>query len=154
VIYGALPHMAQTINLNLTPVTEGIIARSLVLGEAFGAVFGGRLAEREGRRKSHIWLALVFLFTSLGCALAPNVQIMVLSRTILGLAVGGASVVVPGFLAEMAPAEIRGRFVTRNELMIVTGQLLAYVTNAILGATLGAYHANVWRFMLVIATIP
>lgn len=154
VINGALPFMSQPDQLNLTPVTEGIIASSLVLGAAFGAVFGGRLADRVGRRKALIWLAIFFFFTSLGCALAPNVQIMVLSRTILGLAVGGASVVVPGFLAEMAPAEIRGRFVTRNELMIVTGQLLAYVTNAILGATLGAYHANVWRFMLVIATIP
>src|SRR5699024_2459847 len=142
VIHGALPFMSQPDQLNLTPVTEGSIASSLVLGAAFGAVFGGRLADRVGRRKALIWLAIVFFLTSLGCALAPNVQIMVLSRTILGLAVGGAYVGVPGFLAEMAPAEIRGRFVTRNELMLVTGQWLAYGNNALLGVRVGDDHAD------------
>src|SRR5699024_9619624 len=69
VINGALPLMCQPEQLNLTRVTEGIIASSLVLGAAFGAVFGGRLADRVGRRKVLIWLAIVFFFTSLGCVL-------------------------------------------------------------------------------------
>lgn len=154
VINGALPFMSQADQLNLTPMTEGLVASSLVFGAAFGAIFGARLADRFGRRKTIFLLAIVFFLAGLGCALAPNVSIMVLSRTVLGLAVGGASVVIPSFLAEMAPTEIRGQLVTRNELMIVTGQLLAYITNAALGSTLGTQDANVWRYMLVIATIP
>lgn len=154
VINGALPFMSRPDQLNLTPSMEGVVASSLVLGAAFGAMFGGRIADKIGRKKALTNLAVVFFFAGLGCALAPNVSVMILSRTILGLAVGGASVVVPSFLAEMAPTESRGRLVTINELMIVTGQLLAYITNAVLGSTLGTQDANVWRYMLIIATIP
>jgi len=62
---------------------------------------------------------------ALGCALAPNMAMIVIARFILGLAVGGASATVPVFLAELALAARRGQIVTVNELMIVTGQLIA-----------------------------
>lgn len=107
----------------------------------------------KGRRKSIIGLALLFFISALGCTLAPTTGIMITFRFLLGLAVGGASVTVPTFLAEMSPAEKRGRMVTQNELMIVTGQFLAFTFNAILGATLGD-AGHVWRYMLVIATLP
>lgn len=152
VINGALPFMSREDQLNLTPFTEGLVTSSLLMGAAFGAIFAGRLADRFGRRKVLLYLALLFLFTTLGCTFAPSVPIMVTFRLLLGLAVGGASVTVPTFLAEMAPAERRGQIVTQNELMIVSGQLLAYVTNAILASTFG--DSNTWRYMLVIATLP
>lgn len=153
VINGALPFMGQADQLNLTPLTEGMVASSLLLGAAFGAVFGGNLADRIGRRRVIIYLAILFFIATLGCSFAPNATVMVIFRVFLGLAVGGASVTVPAYLAEMAPAEKRGRMVTQNELMIVTGQLLAYTFNAILGNVFGD-TGHIWRYMLVIATLP
>ncbi|MBS4161626.1 sugar porter family MFS transporter, partial [Klebsiella pneumoniae] len=137
VVNGALPYMAEKDQLNLNAFTEGLVASSLLLGAALGAVFGGRLSDYVGRRKNIIFLAVLFFFATLGCTLAPNVSVMVFSRFMLGIAVGGASVTVPTYLAEMSPAEKRGRMVTQNELMIVSGQLLAFTFNAILGTTMG-----------------
>lgn len=153
VINGALPFMAEKDQLNLTPFTEGLVASSLLFGAALGAVFGGRLSDSNGRRKNILYLAVLFFIATLGCTFAPNTTVMIAFRFLLGLAVGGASVTVPTFLAEMSPAERRGRMVTQNELMIVSGQLLAFTFNAILGSTLGD-TAHVWRYMLVIASLP
>jgi major inositol transporter-like SP family MFS transporter len=153
VINGALPYMSQADQLNLNSVTEGLVASSLLFGAAIGAVAGGFLSDKNGRRKNILCLAVLFFIAALGCTFAPNVSIMVGFRVLLGLAVGGASVTVPTYLAEMSPTEKRGRMVTQNELMIVTGQLLAFVFNAIMGVTMG-HDAGVWRYMLVIASIP
>ncbi|MEK4314510.1 sugar porter family MFS transporter [Bacillus sp. FSL P4-0334] len=153
VINGALPFMAEADQLNLTALTEGMVASSLLLGAAIGAVFGGRLSDYNGRRKNILILAVLFFVATLGCTLAPSVSVMIISRFLLGLAVGGASVTVPAYLAEMSPAESRGRMVTQNELMIVTGQLLAFTCNAIIGNVLGDI-SHAWRYMLVIAALP
>lgn len=154
VINGALPYMARPDELNLTPVSEGLVTSSLLFGAALGAVFGGSLSDRFGRRKMILNLSLLFFLAALGCTLAPSVGVMIVFRLLLGLAVGAASVMVPSFLAEMSPAERRGRMVTQNELMIVSGQLLAFVFNAILGTAFGEEVAHVWRYMLVIASLP
>ncbi len=153
VVNGALPFMARPDQLNLTPVTEGLVTSSLLLGAAFGALFGGRLTDQYGRRKMILNLSLLFLLASLGTTVAPNISIMIIFRFLLGLAVGGASSMVPAFLAEMAPHEKRGRMVAQNEIMITGGQLLAYVINAILGVAM-ASTGHVWRYMLVISAIP
>jgi MFS transporter, SP family, major inositol transporter len=151
VINGALPYMSEALNLN--SFTEGLVASSLLFGAAIGAVFGGRLSDFNGRRKNILHLAVLFFIATLGCTLAPNVTVMVFFRFLLGVAVGGASVTVPTYLAEMSPAESRGRMVTQNELMIVSGQLLAFIFNAILGNTMGD-NDHVWRYMLAIAALP
>jgi major inositol transporter-like SP family MFS transporter len=151
VINGALPYMTD--DLGLTPTTEGIVTSSLLLGAAFGAFLGGRISDRRGRRTMILWLAVLFAIGTLICTFAPNVAIMVVGRVVLGLAVGGASVTVIAYLSEVSPAERRGRLVTQNELMIVSGQLLAFVCNAVLGGLWGE-SGGVWRWMLVIATLP
>ncbi|GEC03968.1 major myo-inositol transporter IolT [Streptomyces spinoverrucosus] len=151
VINGALPYMTD--DLGLTPVTEGMVTSSLLLGAALGAVAGGRLSDARGRRRTILTLAVLFFVGALGCTLAPTTAVMVVARFVLGLAVGGASVTVPVYLAEISPAERRGALVTRNELMIVSGQLLAFTSNAII-AQVGGESGGVWRWMLVIATLP
>ncbi|MGW1780867.1 sugar porter family MFS transporter [Streptomyces sp. NPDC002143] len=151
VINGALPYMTD--DLGLTPVTEGMVTSSLLLGAALGAITGGRMSDARGRRRTILTLAVVFFIGALGCTLAPNTAVMIVARFVLGLAVGGASVTVPVYLAEVSPAERRGALVTRNELMIVSGQLLAFTSNAIIARVSGE-AGGVWRWMLVIATLP
>ncbi|WP_181780289.1 sugar porter family MFS transporter [Pseudonocardia pini] len=150
VISGALLYLRD--DLQLTALSEGVVVSSLLFGAMFGALFGGRIADRLGRRTGLLLCAGMFLLGALGSALAPDVTVMVVARVLLGLAVGSASVTVPLFLAEMAPADRRGRIVTINELMIVSGQLLAFVVNSIIDATVGGDH--VWRVMLGVAAIP
>lgn len=153
VVNGALPYMAASDQLNLTPVTEGLVASSLTFGAAFGAIVSGYFSDNKGRRKLIMYLAILFFVATVGCSIAPNIEVMVISRALLGLAVGGASVTVPAYLSEMSPAHRRGRMVTINELMIVTGQLMAFTFNALLATAFGDV-SHIWRFMLVIATIP
>lgn len=153
VINGALPYMSESDQLNLNSFTQGLVTSALLFGAAFGAVVGGRLADYNGRRKTILYLAILFFVSTIGCTISPNAAVMILCRFLLGLAVGGASVTVPTYLAEMSPAESRGKMVTQNELMIVTGQLLAFTFNAIIGNMLGE-NPHVWRYMLPVAAIP
>lgn len=155
VISGALPFLklppAQG-GMSLTAFNESIVTSSLTIGAAFGALVGGRLSDRYGRKRNIMTVAVIFLIGALGCALAPSYPALVAFRFILGLAVGGASATVPVYLSEISPVEIRGTMVSRNELMIVTGQLLAYTCNAIIATAWPGAHA--WRWMLVLATLP
>jgi sugar porter (SP) family MFS transporter len=89
----------------------------------------------------------------MGCVLSPNYEVLVLFRFVLGLAVGGASVTVPVYLAEISPYERRGSLVTRNEFMIVFGQFLAFAINAIIYNIWGDNDV-VWRYMLLVAVLP
>ncbi|WP_269803748.1 sugar porter family MFS transporter [Pseudonocardia kujensis] len=151
VINGALPYMTD--DLGLTPATEGVVTSSLLLGAALGAFLGGRVSDRRGRRTMILRLAVLFAVGTLICTFAPGVGVMVFGRVVLGLAVGGASVTVIAYLSEVSPVERRGRLVTQNELMVVSGQLLAFVGNAVIGGVWGE-AGGVWRWMLVIATLP
>jgi len=151
VISGALLYMNDSLNMNA--VEEATVVSALLFpGAAVGALTGGRMADKLGRRGSLLVCALLFLLGAMGCALAPSVTFMIAARIVLGLGVGAAAVTCPLYLAEMAPAHLRGRMVTINELMIVTGQMLAFAINALLDALI---HDNeVWRSMLGIASIP
>lgn len=151
VISGALLYMKD--DLDLSAFGEATVVSSLLFpGAALGALLGGRIADRIGRKRMLLLCGAIFLVGALGCALAPTVQIMVAARIVLGFGVGAASVTCPLYLAEMAPPDRRGRMVTINELMIVTGQMLAFAMNALLDHLIQDPH--VWRIMLAVASIP
>lgn len=151
VINGALLPMKQ--ELGLTNFTEGVVTSSLLFGAAIGAMLGGRIADGWGRRKTILVLAVTFFVGTLACVFAPTFGVIVVGRVLLGLAVGGASTVVPVFLAELAPYEIRGSLSGRNELMIVIGQLAAFLVNALIGSLWGEGN-GVWRIMLAVCALP
>ncbi len=155
VISGALPFLARGTSeggLGLSAFDQSVVTSALTLGAAFGAIIGGRLSDRYGRKRNIMTVAVIFLVAALGCAAAPSYGVLVAFRFVLGLAVGGASATVPVYLSEMAPVAIRGTMVARNELMIVTGQLLAYSFNAFIAVMWP--QAHVWRWMLVICSLP
>jgi major inositol transporter-like SP family MFS transporter len=151
VISGALLYMNEA--LDMSALEEATVVSSLLFpGAAGGALVGGKLADVLGRKKTLLVCAGLFFVGALSTALAPNVPFMVVARIVLGLGVGAAAVTVPLYLAEMAPVERRGRMVTINELMIVTGQMLAFAINALLDQVID--DPRVWRYMLAVAIIP
>lgn len=151
VINGAIQPMTAELGLETSHI--GVVTSSLLIGAAIGALTIGKMADAMGRRVTILFLAALFFFGSIACAIAPGLGILIIGRVLLGLAVGGASTVVPVFLAELAPYEIRGSLSGRNEMMIVVGQLAAFVVNAILGNVWG-HHDHIWRIMLAVCAIP
>lgn len=152
VINGAGGFMTE--DLGLSPLQLGVAVSALLFASAVGALSGGRISDRIGRRTTILAMSVLFIAGVAAVVLAPGLALVVVGRIILGLAVGAASVVVPVFLAEIAPFEVRGSFAGRNELMIVAGQLLAIVMNAIIGNLWGASFPGIWRVMFLLAAIP
>ena len=85
-----------------------------------GAAFAGRMADHLGRRRLIMIAAVVFTAGSLLAAFAPTVGILVAARVIIGLGVGSAALVVPLYLSEIAPTEVRGAIASLNQLMVVS----------------------------------
>lgn len=127
---------------------EGWVTSALLIGAAIGALSAGRVAESLGRRRTLILGGVVFVVGSIWCALSGSVGMLAAARAFLGLAVGAVSIVSPMYISEMVPTAVRGKLVSLNTLMIVVGQLLAYLVNSAL-AGLGS-----WHLMLAAAAIP
>ena len=153
VMTGALPFLQEDWNLYGDPAAIGWITSSLMLGAIFGGALAGQLADRLGRRKMILIAAVVFAFGSILSGISPHngTMFLVMSRTILGLAVGAASALVPAYMAEMAPARLRGRLSGVNQTMIVSGMLLSY-TVAYFLKDLPTTWA--WRTMITLAAVP
>jgi sugar porter (SP) family MFS transporter len=146
VISGAILFINE--ELGLTPFLEGLVVSSLLLGAAIGAASAGPLSDRLGRRNIIIIAAILFTIGAIGAALAPTVGVLVFFRVVLGLAVGSAALIVPLYLSEIAPTQVRGAITSLNQLNIVFGILFAYIVNALLAS------AGAWRWMLGLAVIP
>ena len=131
---------------------HGVLVASALIGTIVGAVVFARPADRHGRRLVLMWLGMLYFTSALGSALAWDASSFIVFRLVGGLAVGGASVVAPMYVAEISPARYRGRLVAMVQLNIVFGILLAYLSNYIIaGLDLGALE---WRWMFGVEAVP
>lgn len=147
VISGAILFIQKQLHLNTWQ--QGWVVSGVLLGALFGAIIIGPLSDKLGRRKLVLAVSVIFFVGAIGCGLAPEFWTLILFRFVLGIAVGGASTLVPMYMSEVAPAEMRGTLSSLNQLMIMSGIFLAYVTNY---AWSGMYHG--WRIMLAAAAVP
>jgi SP family sugar:H+ symporter-like MFS transporter len=138
----------------------GFTVGSLLIGCFVGAFLAGRLADTLGRRNVMILTAILFLIGALIQGFSHEQWIFVTARIAGGMAVGAASVLSPAYISEVAPADIRGRMTTIQQIMIISGLTAAFVVNYYLAATAGAstnifwggYEA--WRWMYWMQAIP
>ena len=130
----------------------GLTVASALVGTVMGALAAGWPADRRGRRTTLMWMAVLYFVSAVGSALAWDWISFLFFRWLGGLAVGGASVVSPMYIAEISPAAWRGRLVAVQQFNIVVGILLAYLSNYIVALTdLGE---NEWRWMFGVEAAP
>jgi SP family arabinose:H+ symporter-like MFS transporter len=142
-----------TVVYQLTARLLGVTVSAALIGTILGAMFAAIPGDKFGRRDSLRVMAVLYLLSALGCALAWNWDALVLFRFIGGLGIGGSSVLGPMYIAEIAPASWRGRLVGVFQFNVVAGILLAYLSNYLVGLQ----HFSVdteWRWKLGIAALP
>ena len=152
VMTGALPFLEKDWNLT-NALIVGCITSAVMFGAIFGGAVAGQLSDRFGRRKMILVSAVVFAVFAILSMVAPNNGsfYLIVVRTLLGLAVGAASALVPAYMSEMAPANARGSLSGLNQTMIVSGMLLSYIMDFLLK---GLPQSWGWRIMLGLAAVP
>jgi MFS transporter, SP family, galactose:H+ symporter len=113
-----------------------------------GALTGGRLSDRVGRRLTLLMTSIIFIAGAILCAAAPSLGVLVVGRAIVGLAIGLASTTVPVYISEVSPAKARGWQVSLFQLAITIGILCAYLVDYAFAASAA------WRWMLGLAAVP
>jgi sugar porter (SP) family MFS transporter len=146
IISGALLFIAKDFELNA--FLEGFIVSSLLLGAIVGAGVSGALSDRLGRRTIILVAAIIFAVGAIGAGLAPNVGVLIFFRFFLGLGVGSASALVPSYISESAPTDVRGSLSSLFQLAITLGILTAYLVNAAFAST------GSWRWPVALAFVP
>jgi MFS transporter, SP family, galactose:H+ symporter len=146
IISGALLFIKRDLHLN--SFEQSSIVSVLLLGAVVGALFSGRVSDRIGRKATLGILGVVFTIGIVTTAIATGYWIMLVGRIVMGVGVGGVSATVPTYLAEISPAQIRGRMLTLNQLLITVGLLASYLVN------LAFAGSGDWRAMFWIGSIP
>jgi len=150
VISGTTGALSQVFGLSSKSL--GLTVSIAIWGTVVGAMLAGFPGERFGRRDSLRGLAVFYLVSALGCALAWSWLSLVVFRFIGGLGIGGSSVLAPMYIAEISPAKWRGRLVGLFQFNVVFGILLAYFSNYLIA--LAHLGASEWRWDLGIAAFP
>jgi len=146
VISGAILFIKKT--LSLSSSMEEIVVSSVLVGSLLGAVAGGMLADRLGRRKLLIATAAVFALGAIGSALAPTTAWLIAARVLAGVAIGVASFVAPLYISEIAPVAIRGKLVSINQVALTSGIVISYLVDYAFAGS------QAWRWMFAMAVIP
>ncbi len=148
IVAGATRYMKEQFSLN--SLQEGWAVAVVLIGCMFGAGLAGPISDRIGRRRFMLISAVLFLVSAVGCALPRTITEFMAFRFVGGLGIGSAAVLSPLYIAEIAPARVRGALVSVNQLAIVTGILLAYFVNWVFA---GTGPAN-WRWMYGMGAVP
>ena len=142
----------------LKPFWHGLVVAGALIGTVFGALAAGRMCDWLGRKPTLVWMGVLFFISAAGCAITPHGEIgphvLGWMRFIGGIAIGGVSVAVPMYIAEIAPPEKRGRLVLVNQFCIVLGIVVSYISNYCVARWLTASSDVVWRAMLGAECIP
>ncbi len=136
---------------NLSPTLHGLVMGSALYGTVLGSLIGGWPTDKIGRKRTLLFIGALYVFSSLGCALAGDVTLFVIARFIGGLGIGISTVAAPLYISEISPPNYRGRLAGMFQFNIVFGILIAFASNAILTRIGGE---NIWRWMLGIGAIP
>jgi sugar porter (SP) family MFS transporter len=158
VINGAVE--AITDQFALTSLVTGLVVAVALVGSAVGAWFAGRLADQMGRLPVMMIGAGLFLISSIGAAFAFSAWDLALWRFVGGLGIGVASVIAPTYIAEVAPAHLRGRLAGLQQMAIVTGIFVALLADAGLNSSAGGaskgwlFGVDAWRWMFLVGVVP
>jgi SP family galactose:H+ symporter-like MFS transporter len=146
VISGAILFIRQ--DFALSDFTVGLVVSAVLIGAVIGAAIGGDISDHFGRRKVIIAAAAIFALGAVSTATVPDVNLLILGRIAVGIAIGIASLVTPLYISEMSPPRMRGSLVSLNQLAITIGIVVSYLVDFSLAAFQG------WRYMLGLAAIP
>lgn len=135
----------------LSKLMHGTAIAMALYGTIAGAIIGSFPANKFGRKKTLLWIGIIFLISSVGAAIAKDVYTFMVFRFLGGFAIGASSVVAPIYISEIAPPKYRGRLAASFQLNIVAGILFAYLSNYLLQ---GVGGENDWRYMLGVVAIP
>jgi SP family sugar:H+ symporter-like MFS transporter len=158
IINGALKAIREQFSAG--PLALGLAVSSTLVGAALGAVVAGRLADRFGRLPVMWMSAALFLISALGSGFAPSLFTLAVFRFIGGVAVGAASVIAPTYIAEIAPARMRGRLGSLQQLAIVLGIFIALLVDYAIAAGAGGseepalFDLEAWRWMFLSMAVP
>jgi SP family arabinose:H+ symporter-like MFS transporter len=131
---------------------HGLCISAALWGTVFGAMFGGWPTERFGRRKTLLWIGVLYFVSAVGSGIATDEHFFMIARFIGGLGVGIATVASPLYISEISPPKMRGRLAGMFQFNIVFGILIAFVSNFFFGRYLNEEIA--WRWMLGIEALP
>lgn len=141
---------------HLSPGGLGWVTSSIVVGCIIGVVFAGRLSDVVGRKKVMLGTALVFVVGACGEALAPSSGWLVFFRILVGIGIGTETTVAPLYIAEVAPAAVRGRLVSFNQLFNTIGNLVVFAISAVIARSNSeAWNISQgWRWIFALGVIP
>ncbi|MCX7009124.1 MAG: sugar porter family MFS transporter [Kiritimatiellaeota bacterium] len=136
---------------SLSAGLHGLAMGSALYGTVLGSLLGGWPTDKFGRKKTLLFIGVLYVLSAIGCAFANGVGLFIVSRLIGGLGIGISTVVAPLYISEIAPPAYRGRLAGMFQFNIVFGIVIAFASNAVI-ARIGGEDA--WRWMLGIAAVP